>query len=116
MGRRWLCRKMLCRDARLNRLEDSLSAFLRTPVSPEERCCRVSGEGLEGEFRRAFLDNFMEVSWEDARSDRETRLTMSTTRDAYILYFSLFGELFFIKTFSSFLLYIRKPFSTISFR
>lgn len=64
MGRRWLCRKILCRDARLNRLADRFSAFLQTPSSPEERCCRISGEGLEGEFRRAFLDNFMEVSWE----------------------------------------------------
>ena len=94
MCRRWLCRKILCRDARLNRLADRFSAFLQTPSSPEERCCRISGEGLEGEFRRAFLDKFMEVSWEDARSDRKTRLSMSTTGDAYTLYFSLVGELF----------------------
>ena len=94
MGRGWLCRKMLYRDARLHCLEDCFSAFLRTPSSPEERCCRVSGEGLEGECRRAFLDNFMEVGWEEARSDRETRLTMCTTGDAYTLYFSLSGEIF----------------------
>ncbi|WP_233572610.1 AraC family transcriptional regulator [Fretibacterium sp. OH1220_COT-178] len=92
MERQWLSRRMLFRGTHLKELSDRFARFFSLPSSPEERCFRLSGEGVEGEYRRAFLDNSIEIGWESTRSDREVRLAMHTIGDAYSLYFSLADE------------------------
>ncbi len=93
MGRKWLNRKVLCGGRCLDGLADRFAEFFLLPPSPEERHFRWAGDGFEGEYRCAFLDDSIEIGWETARSDREVRLSMRTAGDAYTFYFSLSGEL-----------------------
>lgn len=89
MTPKWLKKEIICRDDRLFPVVKRLTGFFSLPSSTEERHCKVSEEGLQGEYRQIFLGNDMQIACESMDFDREMRIATHSCGDAYALYFSL---------------------------
>lgn len=89
MTPKWLKKEVMCRDGRLSPVAKRLTGFFSLPSSTEERHCKVSEEGLQGEYRQIFLGNDMQIAYESMDFDREMRIATHSCGDAYALYFSL---------------------------
>lgn len=87
LERKWIEHRVLAQDGRLSHLAERFNkVFL--PFTPGEQRLSISGEGIEGEYRRVLLGDSLEVRWETMRSERELSLSAHTRGDAWMFYFS----------------------------
>lgn len=87
LERQWIEHRVLAQDERLSRLAERFNEAFPPFASGEQHLC-LSGEGIEGEYRRILLSESLEVRWETMCSEREMTLSAHTRGDAYLFYFS----------------------------